>query len=628
MTNLNELYCAIAEKKIVFGLPGQPRATAGLVGALIIQRRKATIPEVPILTSVSPTNDWVPSLDEVNYSDALPFRLCGICRPNPLNQIVGVRTKKFLAVHTIDCHRIRGKKFSNLQWQRNIRSVRCVISIHASDRPLLVQNITECIYRHDCGLAKIYAEALEYGKAQIELQIYVKNAINIVELIMDLENIRSVGKVRLEDASLPMDLKLRIQRGPIDRHLINDLQREGLGQSRTILLTPMINSAQRYGDIVLWYNDQKPTFSKDVFFGRQNEVNRLKSLLVGNVGGIALITGPKRIGKTSLCLRFLDDLSVPIQPYLVRVDLRGHHKSTSADVFKDISDALISKLHLTISSRRDIDGLIAVIENAVAILGKKQLVLVFDELGGPLQSFADDILGQDFFEFINSVLDRDLPLSILLVTPPAGLSIMNRYDVWSILRPMTTIPLEALDPEDAKEMITRPFSHYGVSFKPNALKKILFLTGNYPYQIILLLKEILNILNSQQNKVFVTEIDVELATKKLLRMDSLFSYLLRDASRIASAMNILHLLSTLKSSSDSDIEFTTEKSTSYSLEEELFSLLKQNGDFSIAEAHLALDRLVEDKIIDKHVQAKGVSYKFSIPLFHHWLQKRNVWETL
>lgn len=626
MSDPNELYHAIAEKKVVSGLPSHPFATSGLVGGLIIQRRKSAIPEVSVLTSTSPTNDWIPLLDEAEYSEGLSFRLCGICRPNPLNQIVGVQTKKLLAVHTIDCHKVRGKKFSNLQWHRNIRTVKCILSLQASDRPLLVQNITEVIYRYDGGLAKIHAEVLEYGNAQIELTIFVKNAVVIAEIMIDLANIRSVGKVYLEDASLPPDVKTRIQIGPIDRRLINEMHREGLGKSQAMRLMPMINAAQRYGDIIIGYNDQKPTFSRDIFFGRQNEVNRLKSFLVGNVGGIALVTGPKRVGKTSLCLRFLDGLAESLQPYLVRVDLRGHHKSSSTTVLKDISDVLISKFHLPISPCGTIGGLISVIEQAVAMLGTKQLVLVLDELGGPLQSFASGLLGREFFEFINSVLDKDLPLSILLITPPAGLAIMDRYDIWGILRSMPSIHLGALELEDAREMITRPFSQYGVSFRPKALKKILFLSGQYPYYIILLLKEILAILNAQQSKILVTEMDIELATKKLLRMDTVFIYLLREASRTTLALNCLHILSTFKTAPDDAIEYTTEKFISYIMDEKLFSLLKQEGNFSQQSIQSALDQLVEDKIIDKQVQAQGTGYKFSIPLFHHWLQKRDIRE--
>lgn len=626
MNDPNELYRAIAEKEMVPGLPDHPFATSGLVGGLIIQRRKSAIPKVSILTSTSPTNDWVPLLDEAEYSEASSFRLCGICRPNPLNQIVGVQTKKLLAVHTIDCHKVRGKKFSNLQWQRNIRTVKCILSLQASDRPLLVQNITEVVYRYDSGLAKIHAEVLEHGNAQVELIIFVKNAVVMVELMMDLANIRSVGKVYLEDASVPPDVKTRIQIGPIDRRLISEMHREGLGKSQTMRLTPMINAAQRYGDIIIGYNDQKPTFSKDIFFGRQNEVNRLKSL-VGNVGGIALVTGPKRVGKTSLCLRFLDGLAESLQPYLVRVDLRGHYRSSSATVLEDISDVLISKLHLPISPCGDIGGLINVIEHAVDTLGSKKIVLVLDELGGPLQSFANGLLGRGFFEFINSVLDRDLPLSILLVTPPAGLSIMERYDIWGILRSMPSIHLGALELEDAKEMITRPFSQYGVTFRPKALKKVLFLSGQYPYYIILLLKEILAILNSQQSKISVTEMDIELATKKLLRMDSVFSYLLREASRTTLALNCLHTLSTFKAVPDAAMEYPTEKFIPYIMDEKLFSLLKQSEDFSQLSTQSALDQLVVDKIIDKQIQAKGTGYKFSIPLFHHWLQKRDIKES-
>jgi len=624
MDDPNELYRAIAEKREI---PGHPHATAGLVGALIIRRRQLAMPEIPVLTSASPTTDWVPSLGEMDYDGSLPFRRCGVCRPNPMNQIVAVRTKKCLAVHTIDCHQIRGKNFLNLQWQRNVRTVKCNLLLRAMDRPLLIQNITEVVYRHDCGLAEIQGKVVDYGRANIALQVYVKSAVDLVEFIMDLESIRSIQHVELESTSLPLNVKMQIQRGPIDRHLINDLQREGYGKRHAMLLMPLTNSTQRYGEITLGYNDQKPTFSKDMFFGRQNEVKRLKSFLGGSIGGIALVTGPKRVGKTSLCLRYLDSVSESTQPYLIRVDLRGHHRSSSAAVFEDISDALSRKFHLPIAGHHNAKELIGLFETALATSDSKHLVLILDELGGPLRSFADDVLGRELFEFINAVLDRELPLSIILVTPPAGLALMNHYDVWSILRPMPTISLGPLEPEDAREMITRPFSQFGVSFRPNALKKLLFLTGHYPYYIILLLKEILTILNAQQSKVYVTEADIELATKKLLHMNSVFNYLVREASRTPFAVNCLHVLATSKGLSDDYGEYMPEKSASYILENKLFSLFEEDKDFSKSQAQQALEQLVEDKIMDKQQQAKGIGYKFSIPLFHHWLQKQGIRES-
>ena len=615
----NELYRAIAEKREI---PGHPHATPGLVGALIIQRRQLAMPEVSILTSVGPTTDWVPSLGESDYIDPLPFRLCGLCRPNPMNQIVAVRTKKCLAVHTVGCHLIRGKNLLNLQWQRNERTVKCNLLLHALDRPLLIQNITEVIYRHDCGLAEIQGKVVDYGRASIELRVYLKSAVDVVELIIDLENIRSIRRVELESTSLPLNVKMRIQRGPIDRHLINDLQREGYGRRHAMLLTPLTNAARRYGEIILAYNDQKPTFSKDMFYGRQSEVKRLKSYLGDSVGGIALVTGPKRVGKTSLCLRFLDSVSESTQPYLIRVDLRGHHRSSSAAVFEDISDALCRKFHLPTALPHDAKELVGLIEMAIDASDSNHLVLILDELGGPLRSFADGILGRELFEFINVVQDRELPLSILLVMPPAGLALMDRCDVWNILRSMPSISLGPLDAEDAREMITRPFSQFGVSFNPKALKKVLFLTGHYPYYIILLLKEILTILNLQQSKVYITEADIELATKKLLRMDSVFNYLVREASRTPFAVDCLHVLATSKQVPDNDVEYITEKSASYILENKLFSLLEKDKDFSKSQTQQALEQLVEDKIIDKQQHAIGIGYKFSIPLFHHWFQKR------
>ncbi len=175
-------------------------------------------------------------------------------------------------------------------------------------------------------------------------------------------------------------------------------------------------------------------------------------------------------------------------------------------------------------------------------------------------------------------------------------------------------------------MIVRPFKQCGVHFNPGALKKVLFLTGHYPYYIINLLKEILFILNAQQSKIYVTDADVELATKKLLCKDAIFNYICSDARRTAFAENCLHILATSRWSSHYQLEYATERSSSYITEGDLFSLLAKDTHFSKSEARLAVEQLVEDKILDKQFHHAGIiSYKFSIPLFHHWLQKSTSW---
>ncbi len=78
--NAEELYRMIAEKKEIAALPGQPFATPGLVGVLIMQRRRSVALDVQPLASSGPANDWIPVLDEPG-NVTLPFRYCGYLSP-------------------------------------------------------------------------------------------------------------------------------------------------------------------------------------------------------------------------------------------------------------------------------------------------------------------------------------------------------------------------------------------------------------------------------------------------------------------------------------------------------------------------------------------------------------------
>jgi GTP diphosphokinase / guanosine-3',5'-bis(diphosphate) 3'-diphosphatase len=614
LNSASELYMAIARSTID---SEDKSIKPSKVGGEIVRRRRLKSPELRTVIYTDPSTDWVPEItDSLDGLNSGIFRLCSLCRPSPSSEIVGVKTKKYIAVHTIDCYKSQVQHQIKLRWSRVARMVKAVISLHAMDRPLLVNNVSEVLFRSGCGLGEVHGKALDFGQAVITLHIYTRDAVELVQTMLNLRNIRSVQQVRLESTSLPHEIKSRIQQGNINKSLIYELEGKGYGKPGAKVLLNASHAAQRMGRIFIKYAEQKPTFTSDVFFGRQDDIRWLQDHTVNAGSGLVLISGMKRIGKTSLCFRFLDNTQQnhPDETSLVRIDLRGFRHSPSPIILREIYNSLGIKFGLTYTdycNSEDLTLRVEAILSGKGVNSKPQhLVIVLDEFGGPVESFANNILGNELFDFINKITDLQLPLSMILVTPVSARILMDESNVWDALRGMPERNLKPLSLDEAKEMVLEPVRQNGVFFAKGALNKFLSLCQGYPYYIILLLKEVAQNFDAHSHKLYITEDDISSATERLLKSDASFRYLWNDVKKIPFGEALVRALADLKIGSH---QFITEA--------QLIDKLDANNQKELV--NVSLQRLVTSQILQRSdfIENKNNGYKFSIPLFDHWVQR-------
>lgn len=577
---------------------------AGRVGASILQTLSAQGTAAAVYPD-SPTTEWRPVATGKIKTSTNRLKLCGRCVPVTADRIVGVELARQITVHKPTCLYARDRSLVPMEWRRVGRTVRSAIALFCEDRPLLVQGICERLWRRGSGLERIEAHADQYGRARVNIEIYSHSALALGDLLEDLRSIRSVRTVRLESTTLSPDDRRRLETGDWQQAR-RAIQRDAGGDP--ILIEPPLGADRRRGIITLPYNAQKPTYASSVFFGRESEMAGLLRR-PDNAGRLVLVTGPRRIGKTSLALRYVDSLPAASRPHVVRVDLRDCKRASSSRVLGKIASAL----------RRVRPGAPAVrhtdpketIERVVAS-SDKRILLVLDEFAAVLESFVAGSLGDDFITWLRTTMDDgDSPLArrldMIFVAAPECIELLHIGEIAEHLDRLAPVMLGTLDHDSAYEMITQPFSEQGVHFRRSAANEVITITNGHPYFIILFLEAIVTMLNDEPTKWEVTTKDIVKGTDRLLRHPLCFHGAVNEPGGRLEHHRCLFVVAALQRSNEDRVA---------------------RADI-IVEAGLADDvvddallRLVDFRLLDKTVSpGDDDRYRFVTPLVRWWVDR-------
>ena len=529
------LFRAVAEAELPRQGPGTrsfsaPAVTSAAVGGAIIAKWKESVPADAHPTYDNIETDWVPEIvGNIAGVQSLRFRLCSHCRPSHRTEIVGIKKGRRVTVHAQTCRWTSVGHPLALSWQRVHRNVTAEVAVTARDRPMLLTNLLAVAHELNAGIGYVRAQVSDGGLATARFRLSVHNAVVLARLIDMLSTVRSVLSATLESAALPPEILDRIRQHPRDHALISWLEDRGYGAGsvRHVLVAPSYFSARVHGSISLPYSANKPTASADLFFGRQSEIRWLTDVTVKSAGGMALVTGPGRIGKTSLCLRFVDSHDEAVRPQVTRLDLRMMRYMSTTEAFGSLIAQLNGLSDIRVGSRASAASVLKVAEAAVMNQRGKRLILVFDEFGGPLLSFAEGRMSSEFFQTIGALMDLPLSLSLVLVGLPDVHELMRVTAMWKQMhmRPCPELTIGPLEPVDARRMITQPFYQQGVHFTDRSIQSIETLSGRQPLYLILLLLEAVKILNADSTKTSITDGDVTKAVERLLRSRTPFAYL-------------------------------------------------------------------------------------------------------
>ncbi len=218
------------------------------------------------------------------------------------------------------------------------------------------------------------------------------------------------------------------------------------------------------------------------FYGRQREVRQLCDLV--RQGQSVSLTGPRRIGKTSLLLHLSEvQTSHGLSPdeyvfvYLSCAGLEGSEQAEVCRIWlEELSDHLgVSGLRSEVESYRQFERAI----RRLTARGHK-LVLLLDEFEGLSHN---PCLGLDFFSGLRALTTRH---PVVYVTASVRSLLELTYaDASALTSPFFNIflPLNlGLWPQDeARSMISDMAARAGLSFPPHVLEQILALAGGHPF---------------------------------------------------------------------------------------------------------------------------------------------------
>ncbi len=550
-----------------------------------------------LLPGDSPTDQWRPALAEDTESGIRLAVPCGVCHPGPNDEIVGRRRGSQVKFHVSTCRYASGKDILAMRWIQVEGRVRAILNISGVDRSRLVINVCECVAQLGCGLEQISARADHLGKARLVLHIYADSAAMVERLAKELGRVTGVAAVDREVLPLP---------GVGETRKGEDGGRHGLSRSDAMPLALHLRSSGRPvrdGLIRPPYDPQRPRY-EGTFFGREDESDRLVRNMKTGAGPFLFISGPRTIGKSSLALRFCDMLDEEHRPHQLRVDLRDCVHSSSREAFEGIVAEFREQPYADPSvpeygnPRKTLDALVEACD--------RHLLLVLDEFGGPLESFRSGRLGDGFFHWIRSAVDRRSPkLTLMMAGPPDAELFLRKYAQRDLGERIDTFHLGVLTADATRQMFTEPLVEEGISVRQDAIEAVIALCGGHPYYLIELLRRIVQRLNDDRQKWEVVRADVTQSLNDLLADDLPLSGWIAENAPTLSARICLDGL--VRASGRKNDFVDAAKIAKY-------------AQLDVGEALLAMERFQRCQAVEAS-ESDPTEYRIMFPLLSEWIRR-------
>lgn len=432
-------------------------------------------------------------------------RLAGCCHPQPPDPIVGYLTSRSeVVIHRTDCSNLAQlKPLIDAQWNTTGTLQHSEIEIVAIDRLGLVRDVSSVFAKMQVLMVSFHADQMSDGSARIRIGLGELSGSQIEKL---LERLRAVPDVREAKVRAPQHSP-HAYRGSIAEQRFRN----------PYTLTPATG---------------------DAFFGREEELRILFNDLRDVVPGRALLLwGPRRIGKTSLLLRFKEYLGGV--DYLVAfVDMqRLSHSSTLAflhAIIKAIVEALdepSARLPKLSRMRRDpLTYFRSFVEN-VPGLQKRQLVVILDEFQLLSTLREEGARLEDINHYFRSLIQHRSGLSIVFSGGGILETLLQLPQTSFMLEVARMQKISTLKESDARRLVVEPVQH--LHYAPEAVDWIVELTGCHPYYLQWLCSEIVSQAGRQQ-QMNVTDVQVDRVLTDVLpdQGEQVFSHLWGSSSNV------------------------------------------------------------------------------------------------
>ncbi len=355
-----------------------------------------------------------------------------------------------------------------------------------------------------------------------------------------------------------------------------------------------------------------PLKDGDVFVGRQDIFAFVKENLIGkSQNNVLILHGQRRTGKTSVLYRLghvLKDTHVA-----VLVDMQGKPARGAADFLFSIADDIVYALELEgieapLPEKKDFEESpefffrSRFIRSLYPLLGKRNLLLLFDEFEELQRRVDEGKLDAAIFQFLRNMMQHEDKVDFIFAGTHKLEELGSGY--WSVLFNIALYkPVTFLSPTEVRRLITEPVAKYDLEYDPLAIDAVIALTAGHPYFTQLLLHEIVAYHNESQRS-YMTAADIEQAFERVLeRGEAHFKYIWTEST--PEEQTVMRMLAeALVGRSDINVP-------------DLQNFGAQCGcAFGNREIE-ALSSLVGRDI----VRRSGKLYRFTVPLIEKWVHR-------
>lgn len=415
---------------------------------VLIRKLEKTEPNPEL---IGPPRAKLLSLEEAHR----PQRLAGCCNPLPPDEIVAYITKNgMISIHQMGCKRVQERRtVLEAEWNQVAMRQQVQIELVGVDRLGLVHDVSDIIQEMQISMTGFHADRMLDNSARIQIGIEALPSHQLEQLLERLGQVPTIRDVRPSFSATPAYFAGSV----MEQHKANPYT---------------LRPASGRG-----------------FFGRRRELKELVDHLRGvNPGEAVLLWGARRVGKTSLLLRFQQRVMRGGEMVTAFVDMQRLSGRSTTIFLHDILKSLVQALpdgrerapRLSRMKRDPLSYFKSFIENDPA-LRRKHLVLIIDEF--QLLPFLQqrEVSFADINRYFRSLIQHHGGVSLVFSGGGVLDHLLAGTDVAFMLEVAKHQKIGVLDSSSARELILQPAVR--VRYDETAVNHLLQLTANHPYYL-------------------------------------------------------------------------------------------------------------------------------------------------
>ena len=443
--------------------------------------------------------------------EAIPLHreIAQCCHPTPPDDIVGhCRHNRVLIIHKSSCPKMKGvQETIAVEWDTTPPEPNYVIVVQALNSPGLAANLSGAMARMGFDMLRFDSRQLADG-GMTETYIYLEKTTPLQRLRIqrELETLPHVKRVEAIDS---------------------------LSLSKPHLPNP-------YGP--------KPAVGPR-FYGRNVECQRIRMLVCDQSQNSAiLLWGQKRIGKTSLLLRLVEQAGRDFLP--VYIDLQSIAYCSTTQFLSTLINQTILQLksqvpeslrhintfhfnRLTKDPLGQFDKLVTSLQKTVQY---QPLVIILDEFQYLCELHEEAMTSQAIFRHLRSVSQHGQGMHFIFSGGGLMSELISQPDLGPLLNTTFDEKLGCLGESAARNLIKDGLTRVS-EIEEDAIDDLLRITSGHPYYLQLLCYKLFE--QAQQDKATITQTTISEASYEWLRQadESRFQHLWEGKLGMDSQMN-------------------------------------------------------------------------------------------